>query len=256
MRVIVTRPAQEAARWVTALGTRGISAMALPLIDIVPAPDAQAVQRAWRDLGSYSAAMFVSPNAVQAFFAARGAHGWPAHGVRAWAPGPGTRDALVAEGVPAASIDAPAQDAAQFDSEHLWARVQGQLAAGSRVLLVRGADAGGRGQGREWLAQRLAEAGVAVEDVAAYARQRPAWDASQVQAARAAGADGSLWLFSSSEAVDHLAQLVPGFDWRSGRALVTHPRIAERARSLGFGRVETTRPALEEVVASIESMRC
>jgi hypothetical protein len=44
-------------------------------------------------------------------------------------------------------------------------------------------------------------------------------------------------MFSSSEAIDHLDALAPGADWRAGRALASHPRIAERAQALGFGAV-------------------
>jgi uroporphyrinogen-III synthase len=55
------------------------------------------------------------------------------------------------------------------------------------------------------------------------------------------------WLLSSSEAVDHLAALAPRADWSGALALASHPRIAERAERLGFGRVLPVRPAAEEV---------
>ncbi|MDQ3273162.1 MAG: uroporphyrinogen-III synthase, partial [Pseudomonadota bacterium] len=61
----------------------------------------------------------------------------------------------------------------------------------------------------------------------------------------------SVWLFSSSEAVGHL----PPGDWSQGRALATHPRIAEAARAAGWGVVVESRPTLADIVASIESMQ-
>ena len=73
--------------------------------------------------------------------------------------------------------------------------------------------------------------------------------------ARAAATDGSLWLFSSSEAAGHLPALLPGQDWRRARAIATHPRIADTVRSLGFSEVIASRPGFEDVVASIESAR-
>ncbi len=114
--------------------------------------------------------MFVSANAVQGFFAAAGRRPWPA-ATRAWSPGPGTTQALVAAGVPAERVDAPPADAAQFDSEALWPVIAPQLQAGLRVLLVRGAGADGRPAGRDWLARQLQQAGARVDTVVAYARR-------------------------------------------------------------------------------------
>ena len=109
MRVIVTRPEREAQDWVQALQQAGYAAQALPLIGIGPAPDLDAVHRAWRQLHQYLGVMFVSANAVAGFFAAR-----PADAValsadagsatRAWATGPGTTQALLRAGVPAERI--------------------------------------------------------------------------------------------------------------------------------------------------------
>ena len=65
--------------------------------------------------------------------------------------------------------------------------------------------------------------------------------------------DGSLWLLSSSQALEHLCAALPGQDWRQARALATHPRIAQAARNAGFGEVRECRPALADVAASIES---
>lgn len=254
MRVIVTRPAQEAERWAELLRARGHDALALPLLAITPAEDTQPLLSAWQSLGRYGAVMFVSTNAVQGFFAAAPS-AWPLEGPRAWAPGPATGDALRAAGVPPQAIDAPAADAPQFDSESLWAEVRRQLAPGCRLLLVRGAGADGRAEGREWLSHQLVAGGVGVDEVIAYGRGLPAWSVQDSALAHGAATDGSCWLFSSSEAVRNLRQLVPGQDWSAARALATHPRIAESLRSLGFGYVEQCRPGLSDVVASIESSR-
>jgi uroporphyrinogen-III synthase len=251
MAVVVTRPLQEAQRWAQRLGERGIEALVLPLLEIGPARDIGALQRAAAEADRYRAVMFVSANAVQGFFACAPAF----ERARAWAPGPGTRDALRAAGVAEARIDAPAAQAAQFDSESLWRQVGGQLGAGDRLLLVRGSDGEGRSQGRDWLAQQLAQRGVQVDTVVAYTRQAPQWSETQHAAARQAAADGSLWLFSSSEAAAHLRQLLPGQDWSHAGALATHPRIVAAVRALGFGEVRACRPAFEDVIASIESRR-
>ena len=81
------------------------------------------------------------------------------------------------------------------------------------------------------------------------------WSEAQRAAARQAAGDGSLWLFSSSEAASQLALLLPGQDWSRGQALATHPRIAAAVRAVGFGNVRATRPGWDDVLASIESPR-
>jgi uroporphyrinogen-III synthase len=247
MRVLVTRPAAQAREWVHKLRAAGVQAEALPLIGIAPAADAAPVQAAWSTLASRSLVFFVSPNAVLHFFALRpeGAS-WP-EGVWAASPGPGTTLALAAQGVD--RIAEPAADAAQFDSEALWQRLRHDDWAGRRVTIVRGDG------GRDWLADRLREAGAEVAFVAAYRRAAPQLSADEeavLEAALARPAE-HLWFFSSSEAIDHLEALRPGADWSAARALATHPRIAERAARLGVGRVVEARPAQEAVVACIQS---
>lgn len=256
--VLVTRPAPDAQHWVQQLQARGIAASALPLIEIAgfDAGQLAQVQRDCATPGHYRAVMFVSGNAVQYFFAS-GARLAP--GTRAWSPGPGTVRALQAAGVPAAQIDSPPADAAQFDSEALWPVVRAQLQPGDRVLIVRGSqgDSAGAaaiaGQGREWLGEQVRQAGAALDFVAVYQRRAPRLSAPAQALAQAAAHDGTLWLFSSSEAISNLQRALPGTDWRQARALVTHPRIAAAAQQAGFGHIQECRPSLSDVAASIES---
>ena len=256
MRVIVTRPQREAQDWVQALRQAGHDAQALPLIAITPAPDLAAVRQAWQQLDRYLGVMFVSANAVDGFFAARPADApLPS---QAWATGPGTVQALLRAGMLAPRITAPPADAPQFDSEALWALVAGRVVPGGRVLIVRGADAAGsstQGAGRDWFARQVGGAGGAVDFLASYQRQRPQLDAAQSQLAQGAAADGSVWLFSSSEAVANLQASLPQQDWGAARAVATHQRIAQAARAAGFAVVRESRPALADVRASIESMQ-
>ena len=167
--------------------------------------------------------------------------------------------ALEQAGVPPDGIDGPAPDAPQFDSEALWQQVATQIRPGDRVLIVRGRSATSQGvhesqgNGRDWLARQIEAAGGTVEFVVAYQRGAPRFSAHEVALAQQAACDGSLWLLSSSEAVAHLAEALPGQHWGAARALATHPRIAQAARAAGFATVGECRPALDDVVASIES---
>ncbi len=258
MLVVVTRPEREARPWTAQLAARGHEVLALPLIAIAPAPDGPALQRARDGLAQYGAAMFVSAAAVQGFFgsneaAARTARALHAIETRAWATGPGTAQALLDAGFPTERIDQPPPDAPQFDSEALWDQVRPQVRAGLQVLVVRGAGADGQPAGREWLAERLLEAGAQVHTVAAYRRGLPAWTPAQRQAAVAAARDGSVWLFSSSEALANLRALLPQQDWSQARAIATHPRIGQAARDAGFGVVCPSRPGVEALAATLES---
>jgi uroporphyrinogen-III synthase len=248
VRVIVTRPQPQAAQWVAQLSSLGQPAAALPLLGIADAADPAAVTAAWQRLPGCALAMFVSPSAVERFMAHRPAGlAWPS-GVLAGSTGPGTQAALLAAGVPAAAIVTPPVAAGRFDSEALWAELDQRGGwTGAQALIVRGEG------GRDWLAGTLAQHGAQVHFVEAYRRTAPVPDADgrallrEAQAAPAAHA----WLFSSSEAARHLPALAPGADWSAGWALATHERIAEAARTLGFGRVERVDPSPAAVSAHI-----
>ncbi|MEO5669668.1 MAG: uroporphyrinogen-III synthase [Ramlibacter sp.] len=255
MRVLVTRPASEALDWVDDLRRRGFDALALPLIEIAPVDSPLDTALQALRVESFRAVMFVSGNAVRHFFRqVPSALPWPAR-TRAWAPGPGTAAALLGAGVPASAIDSPPPDAAQFDSETMWEHVAGQLVAGDSVLIARGADASGTGAGRDWLAGQLRTAGAKVETIAVYLRRAPVFDAGQLAQAGQSASDGSVWLFSSSQAIAHLVSTLPGQDWRRARAVATHPRIAQAARTAGFGVVCESLPTGDSVAAALESIR-
>jgi uroporphyrinogen-III synthase len=254
MRVLVTRPQSEATRWAQDLREHGFDALALPLIEIAPVADPTALRDHWHRLERFHAVMFVSGNAVRYFFVQKPDDiGWPAR-TRAWAPGAGTRAALIEAGLDACAIDAPDPQASQFDSEALWQQVAFQVVSGDRVLIVRGENAEELKGGRDWLRERLVDAGVQVDAITAYIRQSPQWSDRQLAQAQAC-CDDCVWLFSSSQAIVYLRALMPARHWTRARAVATHPRIAQAARQAGFGVVCESRPVLDAVVAALESFR-
>lgn len=289
MRVIVTRPETDAQAWLDAIQKAGHEAVYVPLIAIGPAPNTQAVNLAWQQWQRWQAVMFVSAQAVRMFFAQRShlvsleakkTSQDSTHvlgqllGPRYWVTGPGTRQALIELGVATDRIDAPYADAKQFDSEALWHVVSPLLKKHASVLIVRGSEdaseinalssadlktsnkqaANSQGVGRDWLAQQIIEAGASVEFVAAYSRHPPQWSAQQLDIAKQAATNGSVWCFSSSQAVLHLQAQLPGVPWQQARCVATHARIAQTAREVGFVDVVQTRPVLSEVLASLESL--
>lgn len=275
--VIITRPAPQARQWCLQLQPllgAGATLLPLPLIDIAPLHNDLACSgfsELWGRLHTYHAGVFVSIPAVEHFFASRpdAAARWNTLALRAWAPGWGTRQALLDAGLHAALIDCPPADAAQFDSETLWSLVKPQLLQthnapmqAMRVLRIRGTDLAASaddtaqaaaGTGRDWLSQAIAQAGGVADSVAVYRRQLPVWDASQLQAAQQLARQAAVWLFGSSLALENLAKLLPEQAWHACTAIATHPRIAAKAQALGFGRVAICRPALPDIAQSIQS---
>jgi uroporphyrinogen-III synthase len=286
--VVLTRPAADMTPWLQALQAADFDVLTLPLIAIESRADSPAVWAEWSGLQRNSAVMFVSANAVRHWFAGSLAYSqtWldamqqPVYqGPRCWVPGPGTASALLQLGVPLHLIDQPRADAAQFDSEALWQVVRPQLAllqqrdvqtpASSRVLVVRGQTHGAvdnannsneAGQGRNWLAYQCRTMGMTVAHIAVYERVVPAYDgAVQRVLNQAAAAPHTIWLASSAQGWRNLEQLIAL--WGGGdvlhqqRVLATHPTIADSVRALGWNQVVACRPALQDVLRALVSMR-
>jgi uroporphyrinogen-III synthase len=264
MRLIVTRVQPHAQTWVKSFQDKGHEALALPLIEVGPIADTTALALAWQHWADYVGVMFVSSHAVNYFFASKPPLApiqiaLSAIDTRAWATGPGTHAALLKQGVAADLINSPAADGGQFDSEALWQQVSGLVTPGAKVLIVRGdsADADSpneAGVGRDWFAQQVQHAGARVDFVVAYRRAAPSWSQAERALACSAAQDGSVWIFSSSEALTHLQTLLPKQNWHLARAVATHARIAVAARNLGFGVVRESLPTLHAVLSSIESL--
>jgi uroporphyrinogen-III synthase len=266
-RLIVTRPAEQAAAWLQVLAGMGHEVLALPLIEIAPVDsvgDAQALELAWQRMESFDALMFVSSSAAQAFFkpnqpnavisSAQSAIDLVVNKhpkIRLWATGQGTVSSLRSLGIPESRIDAPSAQAGQFDSEALWQVVQAQVHSDCRVLILQGRDVGMFDSSRDWLAQQIIASGGMAQKVVVYQRHAPRWNLTQTTQCRAWLRDGSIWLLSSSQA---LRNLPATWDASQGICICTHERISQAARARGFAVVCTSRPTLQDVAASIKSL--
>jgi len=251
MLILVTRPEPQATQWARQLGALGVHAQALPLIDIGPPADTAPVKALWSALDTVDLLMFVSPNAAQWFARMAPTDAtWPA-GTWAAAPGPGTadvvRECFTPLGLAPSRLLTPPADAEQFDSEHLWPVLAGHDWHGRHVRIISGGDRN-EARGRQWLSERLREAGAEVSAVLTYQRQAARWTAAQrdLQAQAWARPSEHLWLLSSSEAVDYLCTLAGPLP-HGARALATHPRVADHARAAGFSDVDTVAPRVEAV---------
>ncbi|MEM5276619.1 fused uroporphyrinogen-III synthase HemD/membrane protein HemX [Cupriavidus taiwanensis] len=266
--VVVTRPAGQSRQLTEALQGAGLDVLSFPLLAIGPAADDAPLRAALARLDTFALVVFVSPNAIAfALDTLAGVQGaavarWPAQ-VAVAVVGPASVAALAERGIaaPAYRVIAPAganangpghddtvpdAEALRFDSEALWAQLDPAALAGKPVLIIRGNG------GRDWLGDRLREAGAQVEAVEAYQRTLPEPGAMQWQAVRdnlRPGAAPHAWLLTSSEAVRNLdvmarQHLSPQEDasLRQVQCIAPHARIAEQALALGFAHIQRAAP--------------
>ncbi|AYX05703.1 fused uroporphyrinogen-III synthase HemD/membrane protein HemX [Burkholderia pseudomallei] len=262
---VLTRPDGQSAALAAQLAAAGIDVLDFPLIDIAPLADDAPLAEAFARLDAYALVVFVSPNAVDHALARLGAI-WP-HPLPIGVVGPGSVAALARHGIaaPAHRVIAPSapDDGGEphYDSESLFAEIarafngEAKL-AGKRVLIVRGDG------GREWLAERLREAGAEVELVAAYRRVSPepsigAWERVHALLSGAPHA----WLVTSSEGVRNLQELAHEHlneteidALKHARFVAPHSRIVETARALGFDRITLTGAGDERIVRAFRTL--
>lgn len=229
-RVLVTRPAHQAANLSAQLSALGAEPLALPLLEIVPTQTGDAAYQTVKsrilDLDLYQGVIFVSANA-----AAIGAQWvdeyWPQLpiGVQWLAIGAATAARLEAEGIPAYHV------AGGFDSEALLADPLLQDVAGQRFLIMRGKA------GRELLATTLEARGATVHYADLYRRVCPAHDKELIQST-IYDQRLSVILITSGQALEHLLALAGTEpDLLSTELIVPSPRIADLARARGFTRI-------------------
>jgi len=225
--VLVTRPAKQAGGFARKLAALGATPIVFPAIVILPPVDRAGLDAAHERLATYDFAFFVSANAVE--YGVPVAHRWPPKLV-AFAPGPGTAEALVAAGLDDVRIPATT-----FDSEGLLALPDLATLRGKRAVIFRGEG------GRESLAETLAARGAHVDHAVCYRRAVPASGADGLVEALREGRVHALTV-TSSEGVDNLLD-VAGAEGRALMARVPafapHPRIAARARARGLQVIET-----------------
>lgn len=223
--VVVTRPARQAGAFAQKLAALGAEAIVFPAIVILPPDDEAPLAAIHAQLETYDLAIFVSANAVEYGAPPR----WPAR-LLAFAPGPGTAEALAAVGIANARIPATT-----LDSEGLLALPELTQVRGRRVVVFRGEH------GRELLADTLRERGAHVDTIACYRRAAPVSGAAGLVEALRAGRAHALTL-TSSEGLDNL-WAIAGDEGRRLLATLTafapHPRIAQRAQELGLRTIVT-----------------
>ncbi|SAK75450.1 bifunctional uroporphyrinogen-III synthetase/uroporphyrin-III C-methyltransferase [Caballeronia catudaia] len=269
--VVVTRPGGQSSALLALLTNAGFGTLEFPLIDIAPVDDDAPLRAALDELylppnaagpERYALVVFVSPNAIDHAFSRLGAP-WPVD-LPVAVVGPGSVAALARQGVhgPSHRVISPSTEDAdpRFDSEALYAAIEAHFGTtglkGKRVLIVRGDG------GREWLAERLAEAGAKVEKATAYRRVLPEPSMQKWERIHALLAgEPQAWLLTSSEGVRNLAELAHEHltadeiaRLKRAPLVCPHPRIAEAARGAGFDRITVSGAGDERIAHSLAAL--
>lgn len=225
--ILVTRPARQAGGFAEKLAALGAAPVVFPAIAILPPTDPEPLARVHAALADYDIAVFVSANAVE--YGAPDTRRWPPK-LAAFAPGPGTAEALAAVGIGGARVPTTT-----FDSEGLLELPELSAVDGKRIVIFRGDG------GREHLGDTLRARGATVDYVACYRRAAPQSGLAGLAEAFRAGRIDAVTI-TSSEGMDNLWTLADDAlraAWRKVPTFVPHPRIAARARALGLPAIET-----------------
>lgn len=223
--IVVTRPARQAAGFAQKVAALGGVPIVFPAIVILPPQDRAALDAAHAALAQCDFAFFVSANAAEYGAPPQ----WPS-GVVAFAPGPGTAEALAACGVADVRVPATTQD-----SEGLLALPELEDVHGKRIVIFRGEG------GRELLADTLRARGARVDCVACYRRAAPSSGAQGLIDVLREGRAHALTV-TSSEGLDNLWRVLDEEGRDLARRLpwfAPHPRIAAHGRELRLDMRET-----------------
>lgn len=239
-KVIVTRPDRQAQILCDALCADGFTAVAFPMLEIVALEDRAEIEKVWRNLQRFSLVVFVSPNAVDAFFDKQ-SRVWPQDTVASAVGFSGAKAIRQYLNGQSVEILAPGPSD-RMDSEALLALIDVARFKGRKVLLVRGQS------GRELLPEQLTARGMELETLVAYRRLPPVFDAERAKLLVSLLSEQNDWIITSSESLRFLISFAErlGEDrafvakLQSQRLFVPHVRIAETAKQLGFSRIELT----------------
>ena len=151
-KVVVTRPVDQAGKWLKAINEAGFEPILLPFVQT---QKLDLPVTSTHNLALYDAVMLVSASAVKHFSNAIQTILYGNQLPRFWVTGPGTAQALIEMGVPSRYIDYPDPLNDSLDSKGLWQCVQAQLATIQSVLIVRGQHSQTKATGNLWLQQQI-----------------------------------------------------------------------------------------------------
>ena len=226
VRVLVTRPRDQADNLARLIEAEGAEAIRFPVIEIAEPQDTQALLAIVDRLDEFAIAIFISPNAVNRamnlILARRG--GLPP-GLRVACVGRASARELKHFGIEDAIVPS-----GHFDSETLLELPALRDVAGTRIVIFRGDG------GRELLGDTLAARGAAVEYAECYRRTRPTADTTPLLRRWARG-EVDIVTVTSVDGLHNLYDMLgkAGQSWLIRTpVVVVSDRMAAVCRELGF----------------------
>jgi uroporphyrinogen-III synthase len=248
VRVLVTRPRDQAENLARLIEARGGEAIRFPVIEIAEPQDSRALLAIIDRLKDFALAIFISPNAVKRAMPPILARGGLPKTLRVACVGSGSARELKHFG-----IDKVIVPPDRFDSEGLLELPELQQVAGKRIVIFRGD--GGRGL----LGDTLRVRGAEIEYAECYRRLRPNTDATSLLRRWARG-EVDIVSVTSVDGLRNLYDMLgkDGQPWliRTPTVVVSE-RMAQVCRELGF----TTGPRLaatagdEAILEAIQTWR-
>lgn len=248
VRVLVTRPRDQAENLARLIEARGGEAIRFPVIEIAEPQDTRALLAVIDRLKDFALAIFISPNAVKRAMNLILARGGLPPALLVACVGRGSARELKHFGVDKVIVPPD-----RFDSEALLELPELQQVAGKRVVIFRGDG------GRELLGDSLRARGAEVVYAECYRRLRPDTDSTPLLRRWARG-EVDIVSVTSVDGLRNLFDMLgkDGQPWLIRTpVVVVSERMAQVCRELGFTtepRVAAT-PGDEAILEAIQAWR-
>jgi len=250
IRVLVTRPQQQAEQLSALIEKEAGSVISLPMLAIEEAVDTESAQRC-KFISGYDWVIFISQNAVRYALSLLPSNKWIDNTAVA-AIGQSTSDALRQAGIP---VDLQPEE--QMNSEALLQAFEAETLENKKVLIVRGVG------GRETLATGLRKRQALVDYAEVYRRYCPTIDAMRLSQILEQGID--VITIASGETLQNFVTTIDGSDLTDEQKkqllscpiIVTSERVKELARQLGYSAkvIVASKPDNAGLVQAIQQWR-
>jgi uroporphyrinogen III methyltransferase/synthase len=235
-RVVVTRAREQASALKRLLEDAGAQVVQVPMIEVMPPPSYESLDRVIRDLADYQWLIFTSTNGVSSFFdrlAKQGKDARALSGVMVAAVGDTTAGELQARGIEADLIPPKFQSAALLP-------LLDQDQKGIRTAVIRAAE------GREELIEELRSRGGEVDLAVAYETRRTRADMSELH-------DIDVVTFTSASTVDNFFDALADPGIVDGALLASiGPATSDALRRRGHEpHIEAESATIADLVAAI-----